>query len=121
MARYPITQRIWQSVVGYNPSRIRSFDNPVDTVNWFDVQNFIKALNIIFLRYGFVGQGFFRLPTEAEWEYSAKGGRNQFGFKYAGSDKLNDVGFYRDNSNEHTWPVNAPKQANGLGIYGMSG
>ena len=62
----------------------------------------------------------FRLPTEAEWEYSARGGNRSKGYKYAGSNNLDEVGWYGDNSDEHTHPVGR-KKPNELGLYDMSG
>jgi formylglycine-generating enzyme len=121
MARYPCTQRLWQAVMGRNPSEFKGLDHPVEMVNWLEVQKFLEKLNQKYWASDSGAKGGFRLPTEAEWEYAARGGQHQAEFKYAGSDKLNDVGFYAENSNDHTWPVNAGKQANTLGIYGMSG
>jgi formylglycine-generating enzyme len=123
MARYPCTQRLWQAVMGNenNPSRFQGNDHPVEKVNWLEVQKFLENLNQKYWASNSEAKGGFRLPTEAEWEYAARGGQHQAEFKYAGSDKLNEVGFYDENSNGHTWPVNAGKQANTLGIYGMSG
>ena len=62
----------------------------------------------------------FRLPTEAEWEYSARGGNRSKGYKYAGSDNLDEVGWYRDNSGRHKHPV-GEKKPNELGLYDMTG
>jgi formylglycine-generating enzyme len=123
MARYPCTQRLWQAVMGNenNPSQFQGNDHPVEGVSWLEVQGFLKKLNQKYWTSDSGAKGGFRLPTEAEWEYAARGGQHQAEFKYAGSDKLNDVGFYDENSNDHTWPVNAGKQANTLGVYGMSG
>jgi formylglycine-generating enzyme len=123
MARYPCTQRLWQAVMvnENNPSRFQGNDHPVEKVNWLEVQKFLENLNQKYCASDNSAKGGFRLPTEAEWEYAARGGQHQADFKYAGSDKLNEVGFYDENSNGHTWPVNAGKQANTLGIYGMSG
>jgi formylglycine-generating enzyme required for sulfatase activity len=118
---YPCTQRLWQAVMGRNPSEFKGLDHPVEMVNWLEVQKFLEKLNQKYWASDSGAKGGFRLPTEAEWEYAARGGQHQAEFKYAGSSKLNEVGFYAENSNDHTWPVNAGKQANTLGIYGMSG
>jgi len=85
----------------------------VEYVSWNDCQEFIGKLNA---RTGMR----FRLPTEAEWEYAARGGSRSKGYKYAGSDNLDEVGWYDENSGFHTHPV-GEKKANELGLYDMSG
>ena len=85
---------------------------PVESVSWYDCQEFIMRLN------SKTGKQF-RLPTEAEWEYAARGGRSG-GSKYTGSDNINSVAWYNDNSGRETHNV-ATKSPNGLGIYDMSG
>ena len=109
-----VTQELWTAVMGSNPS---SFSNnpqrPVEQVSWNDCQEFIKKLNEL------TGKNF-RLPTEAEWEYAARGGNKSQGYKYSGSNTIVDVAWYYDNSSSQTHDVKT-KQANELGIYDMSG
>ena len=109
-----VTQELWQVVMGNNPSEFRG-DNqrPVENVSWIDCQKFIEKLNRL------TGKDF-RLPTEAEWEYAARGGNKSRGYKYSGSDNLDTVAWYYYNSGSKTHPV-AQKQANELGLYDMSG
>jgi formylglycine-generating enzyme required for sulfatase activity len=85
----------------------------VEEVSWDDVQEFIHKLNAL------TGKEY-RLPTEAEWEYAARGGNQSRGYKYSGSNNVGDVAWYGDNSGSKTHPVGT-KQANELGIYDMSG
>ena len=105
-----VTQALWQAVMGKNPSYFTGNDLPVETVTWDDCQAFIAKLSQL------TGQKF-RLPTEAEWEYAARGGKNSKGYEYSGSNKLGDVAWY---NSKKTHPV-ATKQPNELGIYDMTG
>jgi formylglycine-generating enzyme required for sulfatase activity len=113
IGKYPVTQRQWTQVMGTNPSKFLGDDFPVETVSWNDVQEFIEKLNKQ------TGQSF-RLPTEAEWEYAASGGNQSKGYKYSGSDNVDEVAWYRENSGGKTHPVGT-KLPNELGIYDMSG
>jgi len=113
MGRHEVTQKQWQWVMGNVPSQIKDDNLPVDNVSWPDIQRFIQKLNTM------TGKRY-RLPTEAEWEYAARGGRLSKGYKYAGSDNIAEVAWYRGNSEEHSHPF-ALKQPNELGIYDMSG
>lgn len=108
-----VTQALWEAVMGSNPSYRRGDNLPVGNVSWNDCQVFIQKLNQL------TGKQF-RLPTEAEWEYAARGGRKSRGYKYAGGNNIGSVAWYDDNSGGRTHPV-ATKQANELGIYDMSG
>jgi formylglycine-generating enzyme required for sulfatase activity len=108
-----VTQALWQAVMGSNPSKWIGDNLPVEQVSWNDCQTFITKLNQL------TGQKF-RLPTEAEWEFAARGGRQSKGYKYSGSNTLADVAWYDDNSGRKTHPV-ATKQPNELGLYDMSG
>lgn len=101
--------------MGNNPSHFKYKDGnyPVENVSWYDVQEFVKKLNEI------TGQQF-RLPFEAEWEYAARGGKKSTDKKYAGSDDIDEVAWYRNNSDVMTHAV-ATKKANELGLYDMSG
>ena len=113
ISKYEVTQEVWAAVMGENPSH---FDNcpqcPVEQVSWEDVQAFLQKLN--------TGGGRYRLPSEAEWEYAARGGSQSRGYAYTGSDTLDAVGWYAENSGEKTHPV-GQKQANELGLYDLSG
>ena len=125
-----VTQEFWVSLMGNNPSYFCGYGNeasgsyhpsftygnnpqcPVEYVSWNDCQSFISKLN---LKTGYT----FRLPTEAEWEYAARGGNQSHGYRYAGSDNLDEVAWNRRNT-EKTHDV-ATKAPNELGIYDMSG
>ena len=110
----PVTQELWQAVMCANPSYFEGdMQRPVDSVSWDDCQTFIRKLNQL------TGQNF-RLPSEAEWEYAARGGNRSKGYKYAGSNSVDAVAWYDDNSGSTTHPVKT-KQPNELGIYDMSG
>ncbi|MCL2291093.1 MAG: formylglycine-generating enzyme family protein [Bacteroidetes bacterium] len=113
IAIYPVTQKMWQAIMGSNPSFYFGDDVPVHGVSWDDVQEFIKDLNAA------TGKKY-RLPTEAEWEYAARGGNQTMGYKYSGSDSINEVAWYQGNSGLKPHPVGT-KKSNELGIYDMSG
>lgn len=108
-----VTQELWQAVMGSNPSCYHGNNLPVERVSWDDCQNFIQRLNQQTDRK-------FRLPTEAEWEFAARGGNKSKGYVYAGSNDLNEVGWYLDNEGDSTHRV-CTKAPNELGIYDMSG
>lgn len=108
-----VTQELWQAVTNNNPSKYPGSNLPVEKVSWDDCQEFIRRLNAQ------TGQKF-RLPTEAEWEYAARGGNKSKGYKYSGSNNINDVAWYADNSSHKTHAVKT-KASNELGIYDMSG
>ena len=108
-----VTQALWKAVMGSNPSDFKGDDLPVVNVSWDDCQEFIEKLNYL------TGQNF-RFPTEAEWEFACRGGNNSLGYKYSGSDNIDNVAWYDGNSGDKTHPV-ATKSANELGIYDMSG
>lgn len=114
IAETEVTQELWCAVMGSNPSRFtRSSRNPVEMVSWHDCQSFIQRLNqLTGLR--------FRLPTEAEWEYAARGGNKSKGYKYSGSNRIDDVAWYDGNSGGVTHEV-AKCYPNELGLYDMSG
>ena len=114
IGKYEVTQAQWKAVMGNNPSSFTGCDDcPVDNVSWNDVQQYISKLN------SQTGKNY-RLPTEAEWEYSAKGGKSSKGYTYSGSNNLNAVAWYTDNSGSKTHAVGG-KKANELGIYDMAG
>ena len=108
-----VTQALWGAVMGSNPSYFSGSKRPVEYVSWDDCQDFIRKLNVL------TGE-IFRLPTEAEWEFAARGGNKSRGYKYAGSNNIDNVAWYENNSNSETHNV-ATKQANELGLYDMSG
>ena len=109
-----VTQELWEAVMGTNPSNFKGEANlPVENVSWTDCNTFIAKLNEL------TGKNF-RLPTEAEWEYAARGGNKSQRYTYSGSYTLGDVAWYKDNASSKTHPV-AQKQPNELGIYDMSG
>ncbi len=113
MGKYEITQALWQAVMGSNPSYFKGDNLPVEQVSWNDCQEFISKLNSITGRK-------FRLPTEAEWEYAARGGKKSRGNQYSGSSNISDVAWYYGYFGTKTHPVGT-KQANELGIYDMAG
>lgn len=111
-----VTQELWEAVMGSNPSTFKGIKRPVEYVNWNDCQEFIKKLNVATGRT-------FRLPTEAEWEYAARGGKKSRGYKYAGSNNSETVACYGKSFEEvciGTIDV-ALKLPNELGLYDMSG
>ena len=113
IGKYEVTQALWQTVMGNNPSYFKGDNLPVEQVSWKDCKKFLSKLNRI------TGK-MFRLPTEAEWEYAARGGNKSRGYQYSGSNNLLDVAWFFDNSGSKTHAVGT-KQANELGIYDMSG
>lgn len=108
-----VTQALWQAVMGSNPSYFSGSNKPVEEVSWDDCQDFIRKLNAL------TGENF-RLPTEAEWEYAARGGNKRRGYKYAGSNNIGNVAWYLSNSDSQSHNV-ATKLPNELGLYDMSG
>ena len=108
-----VTQELWEAVMGSNPSYRKGLKFPVENVSWNDCQAFITKLNQL------TGQQF-RLPTEAEWEYAARGGNQSYGYIYSGSNRLKEVGWGAYNSRARTHVV-ATKAPNELGLYDMSG
>lgn len=113
MSETEVTQVLWEAVMGNNPSCFVGSNLPVEQVSWGDCQEFISKLN------GLTGKKF-RLPTEAEWEYAARGGVKSRGYKFAGSDNVDEVAWHANNSNLESHPV-GQKVPNELGLYDMSG
>ena len=114
IGKYEVTQELWQAVMGENPSEFTGFSRrPVERVSWDDCQVFISKLNEL------TGRNF-RLPTEAEWEFAARGGNQSKGYRYSGSNDIDEVAWYDDNSGNTTHPVGR-KSPNELGLYDMSG
>ena len=130
ICKYEVSQQEWEVVMGNNPSHFQGKDLPVEQVSWEDCQAFIQKLNTL------TGLDF-KLPTEAQWEYAARGGSKSQGNKYSGSNTLSEVGWFWENSGEEilggewevkkvtknnccTHPV-GQKRPNELGLYDMSG
>jgi formylglycine-generating enzyme required for sulfatase activity len=114
IGKYEVTQKQWRDVMGTNPSKYQGDNRPVESVSWNDAQDFIRKLNEK------EGTTKYRLPTEAEWEFAARGSTQSNGYKFAGSSNVADVAVYRENSGGETKPVGI-KRPNELGIYDMSG
>ena len=108
-----VTQALWEAVMGKNPSYFKGDELPVESVSWNDCQEFIVRLNFITTKN-------FRLPTEAEWEFAARGGTLGNGCKYSGSNSCDEVAWY-DYNNDGKTHVVKNKQPNELGLYDMSG
>jgi len=141
-----VTQELWESVMRNNPSSLKGANRPVESVNWYDAIEFCdelsrkEGLTPCYRKEMIAKEGFFsrlvgvqeevvicdfsangyRLPTEAEWEYAARGGNKSKGYKYSGSNDLDAVGWYNKNSGDQTKDVSG-KRPNELGIYDMSG
>lgn len=113
MAETQVTQALWEAVMGDNPSLFKGGNRPVEFVTWNDCQEFLKKLNAL------TGMQF-RLPTEAQWEYAARGGKCSKGYKYAGGNNLDNVAWWDGNSNGETHDVKQ-KEPNELGLYDMAG
>ena len=113
IGKYEVTQAQWKAVMGDNPSNYKGDNLPVERVSWNDIQEFISKLNAL------TGKQY-RLPTEAEWEFAARGGVSSKGFKYSGSNTAGEVAWIDSNSAKTTHAVGT-KSPNELGIYDMSG
>ena len=113
IGKYEVTQKEWFAAMGKNSSHYKGDNLPVETVSWHDIQLFIQRLNTA------TGKKY-RLPTEAEWEYAARGGKLSEGYKYSGGDNLNDVAWHYGNCSSTTHLVGT-KKPNELGICDMSG
>jgi len=113
IAKYEVNQKLWKSIMGNNPSYFKNDSLPVEQVSWLDTQIFIKKLNEK------TGKRY-RLPTEAEWEYAARGGKLSKSYNFAGSNNIGEVAWVDYNSNKKTQKT-GQKKANELGIYDMSG
>lgn len=115
ISKYEVTQELWQAVMGKNPSSYKGdLQRPVDNVSWDDCQEFISKLNRL------SGKRF-RMLSEAEWEYAARGGSQSRGYKYSGSNNIDDVAWYSHNRGENSTHPVGQKAPNELGLYDMSG
>ena len=112
LSKYEVTQELWEAVIGETSHFKHCPRCPIERVSWEDAQAFLQKLN--------AGGGRYRLPSEAEWEYAARGGQRSRGYQYSGSDNLDAVAWYGENSGDKTHPV-GQKQANELGLYDLSG
>jgi formylglycine-generating enzyme required for sulfatase activity len=114
ISKFEVTQKQWRDITGNNPGAFQKCDDcPVDNVSWNDVQKFLNKLNSKTRRN-------YRLPTEAEWEFAARGGNKSRDFRFSGSNNVDEVAWYDNNSGSKTHPV-GQKKPNELGIYDMSG
>ena len=114
ICKYEVTEALWTAVMGSNPSKHPLGDNyPVEQVNWYDCQDFVEKLSELTGRH-------FRLPTEAEWEYAARGGKRSRGYRYSGSYALDEIGWHVGNAHYYKREVGT-KKPNELGLYDMTG
>lgn len=113
IGKYEVTQSLWKAVMGDSPSKFKGDDLPVENVSWDDCWLFIERLNQL------TGKKF-RIPTIDEWEFAAKGGNYSMEYKYSGSNQIDDVAWYDNNSNGTTHAVGT-KLPNEIGIYDMTG
>lgn len=128
IGKYPVTQELYEKVMGNNPSRFKGKYRPVESVSWNDIcerkNSFLSELNDKIQKNvpPFKGKGDFKLPSEAQWEYAAKSGKrwDKPNLKFAGSQNTKDVAWYKENSNNETKPIGL-KQPNLIGLYDMSG
>ncbi len=131
IGKYEVTQELWERVVGNNPSEFKGSRKPMESVSWYDVIEFCNKLSQMEGRQrAYSGNGSsiccdfnsngYRLPTEAEWEFAARGGNKSKGYAYSGSNRLDEVAWYNVNSGKTTHEVGT-KQPNELGVYDMSG
>ena len=121
IGKYEVTQKQYETVMGSNPSRFKGPDNPVEQVSWNDAMEFCRKLTDKEHASGRLPADYkYTLPTEAQWEFAARGGKQSKGYKYSGSDDLDRVGWYSSNSGSKTHEV-GQKIPNKLGLYDMSG
>jgi formylglycine-generating enzyme required for sulfatase activity len=131
MGKYEVTQKEWREIMGSNPGAFKGDDRPVEQVSWYEAVEYCNRRSVqegLTPAYRGSGDGItcdftasgYRLPTEAEWEYAAKGGRDAPGAEYAGGNDADAVAWYGDNSKKQTHSVGT-KEPNSLGLYDMSG
>ena len=119
IGKYEVTQIQYEAVMGNNPSEFKGDNRPVERVSWHDAKAFCDKLNELYRDKLPAGYRF-DLPTEAQWEFAARGGNKSKGYKYSGSNDIAKVAWYWDNSGRYTHDV-GQKQPNELGLYDMSG
>ena len=115
IGKFEVTQAQYEAVMGTNPSHFKGSNRPVEYVYWYKAMRFCEKMN----QYAPTGWKF-TLPTETQWEFAARGGNRSRGYKYSGSDNLDEVGWYINNSGSTTHEVGG-KSPNELGLYDMSG
>jgi len=121
IGRTEVTQKQYEVVMNINQNRFKHNDYPVENITWFDASSFCRRLTRQEQDAGRLPRGYvYRLPTEAEWEFAARGGNRTLNLKYAGSNKLDSVGWYGNNSKLSSHQV-AGKRSNELGLFDMSG
>lgn len=113
ISKFEVTQELYETVMGPSYSYFKGPNNPVNNISWQQANQFIDKLNHL------TGE-IYRLPTEAEWEFAAKGGNKSQSLTYSGSNNIDDVAWYDANSNNQAHPV-GQKQPNELGLYDMTG
>ena len=113
IGKYELTQDVFEQIMGWNNSYLTCDNCPVNNISWFNMQLFIERLNLA------TGKKF-SLPTEAQWAYAAKGGNKSQGYKYSGSNNINEVAWFADNASNKSHPVGL-KKPNELGLYDMTG
>jgi formylglycine-generating enzyme required for sulfatase activity len=113
MGKFEVSQKLFQEVMGWDHSYFPGEGVPVNNVSWMNIQRFIERLNRMTGKH-------FRLPTEAEWEYAAKGGKLSKGYLYSGSNTIDEVAWYSGNSERRVHP-SGKKKPNELGLYDMTG
>lgn len=113
IGKYELTQDVFEQIMGWNNSYFTCDNCPVNNISWFNIQLFIERLNLA------TGKKF-SLPTEAQWAYAAKGGNKSQGYKYSGSNNINEVAWFADNASNKSHPVGL-KKPNELGLYDMTG
>ncbi|MCQ2314181.1 MAG: SUMF1/EgtB/PvdO family nonheme iron enzyme [Bacteroidales bacterium] len=117
IGEFEVTQELWEAVMGKNPSKFKGGNLPVERVSWKDCQKFINELNQLCA--GWLNGKRFSLPTEAQWEYAARGGNKSREYEFSGSNDVDEVAWYNGNSdNIHSVGTKSPNE---LGIYDMSG
>ena len=131
IGKFPVTQKLYEDLMGNNPSRFEGESRPVECVSWFDAVKFCNTLSKkdgltpcysgsgSSIKCDFNANGY-RLPTEAEWEFAARGGIKSNNYEYAGSNNIDEVGWYSTNASDQTHDV-GQKEPNELGICDMSG
>ncbi|HDO1317485.1 formylglycine-generating enzyme family protein [Aeromonas veronii] len=113
MAKFEVTQALFEAVMGPSISYFQAPDVPVNNLSWQQANLFVTRLNEL-------TGAHYRLPTEAEWEYAAKGGKLSKGYRYSGSDQIDEVAWYSGNAKNRAYPVGL-KKPNELGLYDMTG